>query len=179
MKKFTVSFIMFFTLIPALFAQGIMIGPELGYFKAQDADGSVLFGAQARLQLNDLLSIEGAIDYKSEKYNNDMVDVTSYPVQVTALIYPIPIAYGAIGAGWYNTNYSVDFPDNVPLENYDETTSEFGYHFGGGVQLPIGDKAAISGDIRYVFLNYDFEKIPGQEVDANFFVIKASILFKL
>lgn len=176
MKKFVflITAILFLTSIN--FAQGLSIGPELGYYKAQDAEnGSVLFGAQARLKLSKLIGIEGAIDYRKEKYSGGDVEVTTYPVQATALIYPIPLAYGAIGAGWYNTNVTV----HTALGDYDDTSQEFGYHFGGGVELPLNKNISLAGDIRYVFLNYDFEKVPGQEVDANFYVIKVGLLINL
>ena len=160
---------------------GFMLGPELGYYKAKDADnGETLFGVQARLRFNKFFGIEGAIDYRQEDYMDGDVKVKTYPVQATALIFPIPIVYGAIGAGWYNTKIEYDsglFDDDD--FDADKTSQEFGYHFGGGVQVPLNEKVAISGDIRYVFLNYDFDEVPGEDVDANFYVIKASILFKL
>jgi hypothetical protein len=62
----------------------------------------------------------------------------------------------------------------------DETTQKVGWHFGGGVELPIGSSFKLTGDIRYVFLNYNFEKIPGsKELKSNFYVIMAGLLFNL
>jgi opacity protein-like surface antigen len=97
---------------------------------------------------------------------------------VTGLIYPIPFAYGAIGGGWYNVTY--DFNQNkLPLFT-DETTQLFGWHFGGGVEVPAGSNIKLVGDIRYVFLNYDFQTIPGSgDPESDFFVIMVALLFSL
>jgi len=99
---------------------------------------------------------------------------------VTGLIYPLPIVYGAIGAGWYNTTFDYD-QSKFPLQAFeDETKQEFGWHFGGGVELPVGSNFKLTADIRYVFLNYDFNEIPGSShLDSNFYVLTAGFLFGL
>ena len=44
--------------------------------------------------------------------------------------------------------------------------------------IPLGESAAITGDFRYVFLDYDFEEVPGSDgISSNFFVIKAGLMF--
>jgi hypothetical protein len=99
------------------------------------------------------------------------------------LIYPLPIVYGAIGAGWYNTSISYDIPAGAlggPMALASETKQGFGWHFGGGVELPVGEVAKLVGDIRYVFLDYDFSGFPGSDgVKSNFAVITAGFLFNL
>ena len=61
-----------------------------------------------------------------------------------------------------------------------ETKQQFGWHFGGGVELPLGSVGKLVGDIRYVFLNYNFKSFPGSnDVNSNFYVITAGILFGL
>lgn len=97
---------------------------------------------------------------------------------VTGLIYPLPIVYGAMGAGWYNVTYDYD-QSRLPLFT-DETTQKFGWHFGGGVELPVGSSIKITGDVRYVYLNYDFKEIPGSSgLKSNFVVITVGLLFGL
>lgn len=44
---------------------------------------------------------------------------------VTGLVYPLPIVYGAVAAGWYNATF--DFESEL-IE--DRTEQEFGWHFG-------------------------------------------------
>lgn len=51
---------------------------------------------------------------------------------------------------------------------------------GGGVELPVGATSKFTADIRYIFLDYKFEQIPGSGgVDSNSYVITAGFLFGL
>jgi len=160
-------------------AQSVSIGPQVGYYKAQDADkGSYMGGVAWRFKLNRILGLEASINYRQERYANDALTVRSWPVMATGLIYPLRVVYGAIGAGWYNTTF--DYDQNKFSLLKDETTQEFGWHFGGGVELPVGSKFKLTGDIRYVFLNYDFKEIPGSgDLKSNFTVITVGFLFGL
>ncbi len=180
MRK-TILILMVLGLSSTMFAQGLGIGPVLGYSKAADAEeGTLMGGLSLRARLSPALGVEGSILYRSEKYAKDRVTVKNWPVMATALIYPIPIAYGAIGAGWYNTTITYDYENIRLVEPDDETSQEFGWHFGGGVELPLGPSTKFTGDIRYVFIDYDFEEAPGQnDVESDFFVINVGILFGL
>jgi opacity protein-like surface antigen len=163
---------------------GVAIGPQLGVYKAKDADGvRVMGGAALRLRLSEALGVEGSINYREETYGEGFVKATSWPIMVTGLIYPIPIVYGAIGAGWYNTSISYNLPAGAlggPSTLSSETKQAFGWHFGGGLELPVGSFARLVGDIRYVFLNYDFNSFPGSNgVKNDFYVVTAGFLFNL
>jgi opacity protein-like surface antigen len=160
-------------------AQSIGLGPQVGYYKARDADkGSYMGGVAWRLKLMPVLGVEASINYRQEKYGNDALTVRSWPVMVTGLIYPLPIFYGAVGAGWYSVTYDYN-QDKLPGIK-DETTQKVGWHFGGGVELPVGSSFKLTGDIRYVFLNYKFEGIPGSSgLKSNFTVITVGLLFNL
>jgi hypothetical protein len=72
-----------------------------------------------------------------------------------------------------------DFEPAPGTPKVEETQQEFGWHFGGGVELPLGGSTKLAGDVRYVFLNYNFDKIPGVQVDRDFYVITAGLLFGL
>jgi hypothetical protein len=90
--------------IAAMAGGPFSLGPRVGYYKAQDADEGKLFaGAAARLRLSSALAVEGSVDLRKEEYMRGRVTVTSWPVMVTGLVYPLPFLYGLIGAGWYNT----------------------------------------------------------------------------
>ncbi len=92
-------------------AQGLYVGPQVGWQKASSADGGkLMIGAAARIKLSNALGVEGSINYRQENYNNGDVTVTSYPVMLTGLFYPINIVYGAIGFGWYNTSITYSSP---------------------------------------------------------------------
>lgn len=160
-------------------AQSISLGPQVGYYKVQDADqGNFTGGVALRLKLVPFLGVEASINYRQEKYADDVLTVRSWPVMVTGLIYPLPMIYGAMGFGWYNTTIDYD-QSRLPLLK-DETAQKVGWHFGAGVELPVGTNFKLTADIRYVFLNYDFKEIPGSgDVNSNFYVITAGFLFGL
>ncbi|MGE5797260.1 MAG: outer membrane protein, partial [Ignavibacteria bacterium] len=80
------------------------------------------------------------------------------------------------GVGWYNTK--IDY--NTQVDQGTKTNQEFGWHFGAGLEIPLGDPVALTGDFRYVFLDYNFEEVPGAgEINANFFIITAGLLFRI
>ncbi len=169
-----------------LYAQqsALSLGPEIGFFKSQDADNAKMMGgAAARYRLAEGLAVEGSVSYRSEDYNNGYVSAKSWPVMVTGLIYPIDIAYGAIGAGWYNTTIDYNYPPNYNGGlgmTSSETKQRFGWHFGGGLEMPLGNSTTLVGDIRYVFLDYNFKTFPGTNgVNSDFYIITAGVLFGL
>lgn len=157
-------------------ASSVSIGPHLGYYKAADADeGAFIGGATCRLKFSAVLGAEASVSYRQEKYLNNAVTVKSWPIMVTGLIYPVPYLYGAIGAGWYNVTY--DFSrEKLPLFT-DETVQEFGWHLGIGAEVPVVENVKLTGDFRYVYLDYDFQEMPGStNLRSNFLVLTVGLL---
>ncbi len=172
------------TVLPAAAQSSVSFGPQIGFYKSRDADqASGLGGLTLRSKLSDGFGLEGSINFRKEKYYNGYVEVNSWPVMLTGLFYVAPIVYGAVGAGWYNSNIEYHFPagyPNAPLTITSETQQEFGWHFGGGVELPLGSSAKLVGDVKYVFLDYDFTNFPGSNgVNSNFYVLTIGLLFNL
>jgi opacity protein-like surface antigen len=160
----------------------VYFGPHLGIQKAPDAEKSnYLVGATLRLRLMPVIGVEGDIGYRQEKYGSDAVTVKSWPVTVTGLIYPLPIIYGGVGAGWYNTTF--DYANIYNQAGFDdETTTEFGWHLVAGVELPASPNLKLFGDIRYVFLDYKFKDLPNAVLDgvkSDFYSINVGLLFRL
>jgi len=155
----------------------VLIGPQLGFYKTADADNmSLMYGAALRLKLSNALGFEGSINYRREEFADGNIKVDTWPVMLTGMIYPVETIYGAIGIGWYNTK--VMYASS--LGRADKADQKFGWHFGAGVEIPVSEVVALTGDFRYVFLNYNFEKVPGSgNVDANYFVITAGLLFRI
>jgi hypothetical protein len=155
------------------------MGPQIGYFKSQGADGGqVMWGGAARIKLGDVLGLEASVNYREEDFSRGAEKVKSWPVMVTGLLYPIPVLYGAVGAGWYNSSIEFNTPSGETLSS--ETSQSVGWHFGGGLELPVGTVAKIVGDVRYVFLDYKFQKLPGSDgSSSNFYVIDVGLLFNL
>ncbi|MCX8010224.1 MAG: porin family protein [Ignavibacteria bacterium] len=172
-KKLLSSLLLIVITVTFVHAQSFSIGPNLGFFKAKGADeGKFWIGGTARLKLSSNLGVEGSINYRQEEYKtaNGTMKVTSIPIMVTGLFYPLPLLYGAAGAGWYNSK--------AEFQGSEETNQDFGYHFGGGIELNLGS-ITLSADIKYVFINYKFEGVPGKDDDYNFYVITGSLLFNL
>jgi hypothetical protein len=152
------------------------IGPQVGYFKSRDADdGRIMGGGMVRIKIA-ALGLEGSVSYREEDYAGGQITVKSIPVMATGLIYPLPMLYGSIGAGWYNSKIEYKFANYAASED----KQRFGWHFGAGTELPLGTAARIVGDIRWVFLDYDFQTVPGQSgLNSNFYVASAGLLFNL
>ena len=162
---------------PQARAQGIGLGPQLGFQKAKDADeGKLMGGLAMRLKLSHSLGIEASVNYRQEKFEDENLTVRTWPVMVTGMFYPLPVAYGVIGAGWYNTKSEYQ---PAGADGFTETSQDFGWHFGGGVELPLGSSTKLTGDVRYVFLNYNFDQVPGAQVDRDSYVISLGVLFGL
>ena len=162
----------------------IGLGPQIGFHKSRDADDARLMGGAAlRMKLSPSFGVEGSINYRNEEYRNGAVRVRNWPVMITGLLYPVPIVYGAMGAGWYNTSVEYNFPPGSPeasLNSITDTQQRFGWHFGAGAELPAGSSTKLYGDIRYVFLDYDFKQFPGSEgVNSDFYVVTIGFLFGL
>lgn len=170
--------------VPAASQSSVGIGPQLGIYKVRDVDEfRFMGGAALRVRMSDLLGAEASVNYRAEDYGNanGTVTVKTWPVMVTGLVYPVPAAYGAIGAGWYNTTMVYSLPQGYSGTPYSSNTNqEFGWHFGGGVELSLGVAMKLVGDIRYVFLDYNFENFPGTEgVNSDFYIVTAGLLFGL
>ena len=154
----------------------LYIGPQVGYQQARDADnGKWLIGAAARLKFLSALGGEAAINYRQEEFGHGAVKVISWPVMATGLFYPLPFLYGALGAGWYYTTFDYD-QNKYPLLK-DETKQKFGWHFGAGGEIPMGS-IKLTADVRYVFLNYDFQQVPELSgLHSDFFMVTFGLLF--
>lgn len=154
----------------------VSFGPQIGFSKSSDTDAKVLYGAALRAKFLPALGVEGSINYRQDENAGETLTTRSWPVQVTGLLYPLPVAYAAIGAGWYNTTF--DYDDSVVLA--DDTQQEFGWHFGGGLELPLGEVMKFTADLRYVYLDYNFETVPGAgDTDDDFYMVTGGLLFNL
>jgi opacity protein-like surface antigen len=163
-------------------SSSIGIGPQIGYQRAGDADeGSFMYGGFIRLKVSDALGFEGSINYRTEQYANDMVTVRSWPVLASVLFYPVPVVYGIAGAGWYNTTFDFD-PGFQQLDLADKTQTNFGWHLGAGVEIPVAESIKLTGDIKYVFLNYDWADLSStalSDFNSNFYIINVGLSFGL
>ncbi len=155
---------------------GLGIGAHYSWVRNQDTDENTgMVGAMARLRGN-IIGIEGAVDYRNEDLGGD-VEMKSWPVTASLMIYPIPVVYALGGLGWYNS--TLDFPDGSLFE--DQTDTQLGYHLGAGVELPVATNLRLTGDFRYHFVDYEFDDIPSTigNVDADAFSLNGGVIIYL
>jgi opacity protein-like surface antigen len=138
-------------------------------------DNTNMVGAQLRLR-GTVLGVEGAVDYRNDDLGGD-IELKSWPISASLLVYPIPPVYALAGLGWYNS--TLDFPDGSVFE--DDTQTELGYHLGAGVELPLAPTLKLLGDVRWQFIDYEFDDIPSSigNVDADSYSLNAGFLLYL
>jgi opacity protein-like surface antigen len=123
------------------------IGGRATYYDPQEGQSRWFGGGQVRVNPFRYLSFEGSADYRRQDTAGSRIH--TYPVQVSALIYPLghtrlaPFLLG--GAGWYYT--TVKGPGN-----FDDTQNRFGLHAGGGLQFFLSNRISIDSTYRYIWL---------------------------
>jgi opacity protein-like surface antigen len=152
------------------------IGAVVGYLNAKDADsGTWTAGVQARLRMGHFAA-EASIMFHENDFENGDVVIVQYPVQLTAFLYILdkgPIQpYVLGGVGWYYTR--IEYRDTLSAIP-DKTDNTFGWHFGAGVELFLSDRVSLNGDVRYIFIDPDTDKVVDQ--DFNYWQITFGINF--
>lgn len=126
-------------------------------------DGASMWGLFGRAK-SGILGFEFAVDRRTEDLGAGG-ELVVWPVTASALVYPIPQLYGVAGLGWYNATYKP--PSLLNVDDQTETTT--GFHLGGGVEVPLSPHLAATGDLRYLFIDYDFGDLPDEidDVESN------------
>ena len=135
-------------------AQGVGIGARFAWVHPDtdlDVDSVRFYGGQIRL-LSRRYGLEVAVDRHSEELELLNERVTETPIQVSGLLrmgsgHFAPFLLG--GPGWYRRSVE-------PIEGSDVSvsTTEFGWHAGGGLEILAGRHFGIHGDYRYTFLDF-------------------------
>ncbi len=135
-------------------AQSVGIGARMAWVHPDtelDVDSVRFYGAQIRL-LSRRYGLEVAVDRDSEEFELLNERVTETPIQVSGLLRMgsgrfAPFLLG--GPGWYRRSVE-------PIEGSDVSvsTTEFGWHAGGGLEILAGQHFGIHGDYRYTFLDF-------------------------
>lgn len=179
-----------FTILSLLFTLGLAspasqagllefsVGPHVGVSHTNENEADTyLVGGSARLGILPALSAELAVDWRKEDVESG--DVTTIPVQMSALLYLLPSIHLTGGLGWYAVDPNFDAVVGE-LRSFDDSASDAGIHLGVGLDLPVSESAKLTADIRYVFLGYELESAGETiEVDADFFMATAGVQFVL
>ena len=151
------------------------IGGRATWFDPHDGQSRWFGGGQVRVYPFKYLAFEGSADYRRQ--DMDGTRIHTYPVQVSALIYPLgttrlsPFLLG--GGGWYYT--TVTGPGN-----FDDTQNRFGVHAGGGLQFFFNNHVSIDSTYRFIWLEKVQSKdqnIKDKSFDDNGHMITAGLNF--
>jgi opacity protein-like surface antigen len=136
-------------------AQGLGLGGRLAWVTADDdadIDSLRFVGGQIRL-LSKRVGLEVSMDRHSESFELLNQKVTETPIQASLLL---RLAGGRVspfllgGPGWYRRKIEpIDGPD------LSVSTTEFGWHAGGGLEILAHRHFGIHGDYRYTFLDFN------------------------
>jgi opacity protein-like surface antigen len=138
-------------------AQSIGVGARFAWVKADtdlDDDSIRFVGGQIRLNLSGSLGVEVSMDFHSEDLELLNQKVRERPIQASLLL---KLASGSFqpyllgGPGWYKRSVE---PLEGPAEDLEVSTTEFGWHAGGGLEVVIGRHFGFHGDYRYTFLDF-------------------------
>jgi hypothetical protein len=138
--------------------QGFGIGPRFAWVTPNsdanvdvDVDSVRYFGGQIRV-LSSRFGLELSLDRHSESLEIINQKVTETPIQTSLLLRlgggrVSPFLLG--GPGWYRR--TVELLDG---SGDDVSTTEFGWHAGGGLEVLASRHFGIHGDYRYTFLDF-------------------------
>jgi Outer membrane protein beta-barrel domain len=160
-------------------ALGLKVGGHAGVsHTGGDIDSDTFIGGGVvRMDFLWLLTGELAIDYKEDSIGDDLGDISTVPIQLSALIRIIPVVYGTVGVGWYNVDASEDLTDQV--EELDDV-SDAALHLGLGAEFPVSNRWSVIGDYRYIWLKYDLGDVGDAfSDDANFYTFTGGLLFRV
>lgn len=139
-------------------AQGFGIGLRMAWVTSDstvETDSIRFTGGQIRLGLSQRLGVEVSLDRHTESFDLLNQKVKETPIQASLLF---KLAAGGFqpyllgGPGWYKRSVS---PIDGPADELDVSTTEFGWHAGGGVEILAGRHFGIHGDYRYTFLDFN------------------------
>jgi len=128
-------------------------GPESPAATDGDSSRTRLWGGFARLHVAGSFGVEVAMDYDSLTNDTGTARARSTPIQVSGLLLNAKKTFAPYmlgGFGWYKHKLeALDQGKTVATAS----STDFGYHLGGGLQLKFGRHAAIFADYRYVWVD--------------------------
>jgi opacity protein-like surface antigen len=137
------------------------IGARLAWVKADtdtevdvDVDAVRFTGGQIRLGMSPRIGVEVSMDFHTEEFELLNEKVKERPIQASLLL---KLATGNVqpyllgGPGWYKRSVE---PLEGPNDDLEVSTTDFGWHAGGGLEVLFGRHFGLHGDYRYTFLDF-------------------------
>ena len=119
-----------------------------------EVDSVRFLGGHVRLGMSPRIGFEVSMDFHSEDLELLNQKIKERPIQASLLL---KLASGSFqpyllgGPGWYKRSVE---PLDGPNEELEVSTTEFGWHGGGGVEVMLGRHFGFHGDYRYTFLDF-------------------------
>lgn len=141
-------------------------GVRCGYQRLADADnGSFVGGGYFRWDWHRIVMLEAAVLYHVEEIDA-ATDLEIIPVQFSGLIYPLRRDYQfspyiLAGMGLYISRV-------VPDAGETDSSTDFGWHLGLGVDYALNDRVFIEGDFRYIWLDTQTDNQTAADVLSSF-----------
>src|SRR5258705_2047123 len=158
-------------------AASVEIIPSVGMTRAVDGDQTNGFGGLAlRAHLAPLFATEIGAGYRHEDRDAGMLKVRTWPVTASLWLTPGNVVYAGGGVGWYNVSFDYDDALVPPLESH--TEQEFGVHLGGGLRVPLADKAAVDLHGRYVMMRDQQDHLVPEKFDPDFWQMSLGLGIK-
>jgi hypothetical protein len=158
---------------PAPVAPAFGLGAHGGVFDPKDGDIDRFGGVHARLRLLPFLALEASADVRQADFDDD-VDILQVPVQFSALLYLIPRGpiqpYIGGGVGYYYVHVDPEGADS-------DTSHDFGYHAGGGIDFPLSPNWVLHADFRYYALEGSVEGRDLEDIDVDGWQIRGGFTF--
>ena len=143
-------------------AQGFGIGARMAWIRNDvdaevDTDSVRFIGGHIRLS-SQRFGIEVSMDRHTEEFDLLNEKVTETPIQASLLM---RLARGSFspyllgGPGWYKRKVEV-----IEGPELSVSSTEFGWHAGGGIEVFLGRHFGIDADYRYTFLDFGDDEDP-------------------
>lgn len=154
--------------------------PSVGLTRSVDGNDEVKpFGSLALRHpvFTKYVDAEVGIAYRQESRFNDQLTVRQWPVTASLWVNPISALYAGGGVGWYHMTF--DYDDELTTVGVsDDTKQEFGVHVGGGLKVPVSNRAAIDLNGRYVMLRDQENKLIPGDFDPDFWNTTLGVAFR-
>jgi hypothetical protein len=158
----TLAAALLLALVPARAgAQGFGLGPRLSFVRGDYSSATPsrdFFGGVIRMRSSRHVTLEAALDYRTQRSTDGLTQLRERPLQLSLLITPVrsrvaPYLLG--GFGIYSE--TVDTLSGAGLVLNSTSDRRTGIHLGAGVEISVSRGAAFFADYRFRFVKVGSE----------------------